>query len=131
MFGLIVFRGRQAVLLHTVMTQLSCWRAPPQSTVFKGGKQVHSARTPSGEMKVSMVATPVKTYRKGILKIMTMHVVVCTALLSVTLGTLKAKTVIASWRDKSNQGQGCENTGLLLQIVTVAFIWGGDMTLLI
>lgn len=93
LLGLIVFRGQRAALLHTVMTQLSCRRAPPQNTVFKGCKQVHSACTPSGEMNVSVVAMPVKNHWKGILKIMIMYVVVCTALplLSVTLVTLEQK----------------------------------------
>ncbi len=43
MFGLIVFRAQRALLLQIVMTQLSCRRAPPQNTVFKGCKQVVGA----------------------------------------------------------------------------------------
>lgn len=90
LFGLIVFRAQWALLPQIVMTQLSCRWASPQCS-----RDANKSTALAGKMNASTVAMPLRTHRNGISKIMTMCVVVCTALplLSVTAVTLERKQV--------------------------------------
>lgn len=111
----------------TVMTQLSCRQISSQNAIFKGCEQVCGACTPQEKMNVYTVCCASKESLKKHLKIMIMHVGLCTALpiLSVTVVTHDTKQM-QLWsslsRGKSDQGQRHANTGLTLQAMLVVLI---------
>ena len=121
--GPIVFRGGQwAVLPQTVMTQLSRPRASPQNTVFKGCKRVllhrrlHTFGRDECERGCDACGESGKRHFRSNDCVSALPPPLQWWLLS------KNKPRSVSRRGKSDQGQGCENTGLLLQNVPAGLL---------
>lgn len=117
LLGLIVFGGQRAALPHAVMTQLSCQRLPPQNSVQgmqTSSRYLHTFRRDKCEHGCYAGTESLERHLES-------NDYVCSCLPRLPTpesytGDSQAKTIMmASRRGKSDQGQGCKNTGLLLQ----------------
>lgn len=105
----------------TVMTQLSCWRASPQSTVIERHRCVHSAWTLKEEMNASVKALPSEECVRGHLK---NNDYVWSYLHRTSAQETETNAAMISFKEKgkSDQGQGHDNTGLSWQTCPVDLI---------